>query len=221
MNSLTFLAIGHKGEHNDSNWPILSCHTRGQHRNHWPRNSACTEYSAGLTEDAVSSWQSCPQHTYRAPVVHEGWPQSAPEGCPARAALEQHSRGCASCQTSSRDHVPLGRALRDTKASATPAVCKRGHQTHISGGVRGWLMPQLSGPRLEPKPSALTFTWELLRLQSKFNTLLQSFFGWVCLQKRQTSLEIMFFISFAVYGTVYCKNIHLLLFMQPKVREKT
>lgn len=25
INSLTFLAIRHKGEHNDSNWPILSC----------------------------------------------------------------------------------------------------------------------------------------------------------------------------------------------------
>lgn len=76
MNSLTFLAIRHKGEHNHSNWPILSRfseHTWGQRGSHWPRNSACTEYFAGLRKDAVSSWQSfCMQHTYRAPLVHEG-----------------------------------------------------------------------------------------------------------------------------------------------------
>lgn len=44
----------------------------------------------------------------------------------------------------------------------------------VSGGR---LTPQLSGPRQEPKPRVLTFTWELLHLQSKLNTLLQSMTG--------------------------------------------
>lgn len=56
----------------------------------------------------------------------------------------------------------------------------------------GWLMPQLSGLFQEPKLRVLTFTWQLLHLQSKFNTLLQEWWGGggccVCFQKWWTSL---------------------------------
>lgn len=45
--------------------------------------------------------------------------------------------GVPAAKRSGSGHVPLGRALGDTKASVTPAVCKRRHQPHISGGVRG------------------------------------------------------------------------------------
>lgn len=54
-------------------------------------------------QSILLGWERMPwaagSPTYRAPVIHEGWPQHAPEVCPARAALELHSRGCASCQT--------------------------------------------------------------------------------------------------------------------------
>lgn len=182
------------------------------------------EYFAGLRKDAVSSWQSFfMQHTYRAPLVHEGWPRCSPEVCPARAALERRSRGCASCQTeqqwpcaswqSSWGHKSLSDACSvQTEAPAT--------FREVSGG---WLTPQLSGPRQKPKPRVLAFTWELLHRQSKLNTPItkrdRGFFGWDCFQKRWTSLKILVFISFTVYSTVYCKNIHLLLFMWTKVSE--
>lgn len=102
--------------------------------------------------------------------------------------------------------------------------CANGGTSHTFREVSGgWLTPQLSGPRQKPKPRVLAFTWELLHRQSKLNTPItkrdRGFFGWDCFQKRWTSLKILVFISFTVYSTVYCKNIHLLLFMWTKVSE--
>lgn len=115
-------------------------HTQGQHGNHWPRHSACTEYCAGLGEDGSPAYSTSTGTCGTRRVT----PASA-EVCPARAALEWHSRGCASCQTEWQWPCGPGTALGDTKASATPAVCRRGQQPRISGGVGGSQTPQLSG----------------------------------------------------------------------------
>lgn len=134
-------------------------------------------YFAGLREDAMSSWQSCTQHTYRAPVLREGWPQCAPEVCPARAVLERHSRGCASCQTERQRPCPSWQSSWGHKSlSDACSVQTWAPDTHFRR-CWGLINAPTMGPRLEPKPRALTFTWELLHLRSKLNTLLQSMSG--------------------------------------------
>lgn len=109
-----------------SSQQLWRAHTRGQHRNHWPRNSACTGYFAGLREDAMGSWQSC------TPTGHLWYMKRDPSVLLRYVLPEQLWSGTAvgvpAAKPSGSDHVPLGRALGDTKASATPAVCKRGHQ---------------------------------------------------------------------------------------------
>lgn len=78
MNSLTFLAIRHKGEHDHSNWPILSCQLP----------AALTSTHTGTAQEPLAKkfslhrvfcWaergchgQLAVLHTYRAPMVHEG-----------------------------------------------------------------------------------------------------------------------------------------------------
>lgn len=175
------------GEH--AWWPLH------QQENHWPINSARKEYFAGLREDAMSRWKSfCMQHTYKAPLVHEGWSWCSPGIHPARPALEGHCCLPWLCQLANQmvTDVCLFAELFGTQKPNWHLQCANMGTSHTLQEVwGGWLMPQLSGLIQEPKLRVLTFTWQLLHLQSKFNTLLQEWRGifcCVCFQKRWTPL---------------------------------
>lgn len=170
-------------------------HTQGQHGKHWPRHSACPEQCAGLREDAVL-------HTAHLQGTQGVTPAFA-QVCPARAALGWHSRGCASCQTqwqwpcgpwhSSWGHKSLG------DACSVPAWAA------ATRFRRCWGLTNASAIRQKLKPRVLTFTWELLHLQSKFITKhVRGFFAWVCFKKSWTSLEILGFIHYIARISISC-----------------
>lgn len=96
--------------------------------------------------------------------------------------------GVPAAKRSGSDHVPLGTALGDTKASVTPAVCKRGHQPHILGGVRGLINASTIRPKAGTKTKSpdihLRIAPSTEQVKYPITKHDRGFFGWVCFQKR-------------------------------------